>query len=128
MGELNVTLEEYLKANHMKLSTFAKKYNLDYHKLFRVKHGAVTRDQAIQQVFEQLDIINTREQKDGEPNTSFISQERICIAYESKGVSYCYTLEQLQELESYLLQQHIPYYVRQIQDYWLVKYDKEAVI
>ena len=123
-----MTLEEYLKANHMKLSTFAKKYNLDYHKLFRVKHGAVTRDQAIQCVFEELDITNSKESKEGEPNTSFISQERICIAYESKGVIYCYTLEQLQEIETYLLKQRIPYYVRQIQDYWLVKYDKEAVI
>ncbi|MEE1237994.1 MAG: hypothetical protein UHI85_07965 [Turicibacter sp.] len=122
-----MTLEEYLKANHMKLSTFAKKYNLDYHKLFRVKHGAVTRDQAIQCIFEELDIINSKESKEGEPNISFISQERICIAYESKGVSYCYTLEQLQEIEAYLLQQHIPYYVRQIKDYWLVKYDKEAL-
>ena len=112
----------------MKLATFAKKYDLDYHKLFRVKHGAVTRDQTIQQVFEQLDIINTKEEKEGEPNTSFISQERICIAYESKGVSYCYTLYQLQEIEDYLSKQHIPYYVRQIEDYWLVKYDKEAVI
>ena len=111
----------------MKLSTFAKKYNLDYHKLFRVKHGAVTRDQAIQCVFGELDIINSKESKEGEPNISFIAQERICIAYESKGVSYCYTLYQLQEIEAYLLQQHIPYYVRQIQDYWLVKYDKEAL-
>ena len=127
MGELYVTLEEYLKANHMKLATFAKTYNLDYHKLFRVKHGAVTRDKDIQVVFEELDIINTKEQKEGEPNTSFISQERICIMYESKGVSYCYTLHQLQEIEAYLLQQHIPYYVRQVKDYWLVKYDKEAL-
>ena len=123
-----MTLEEYLKANQMKLSTFAKKYDLDYHKLFRVKHGAVTRDQTIQCVFEELDIINSKEGKEGEPNTSFISQERICIAYESKGVIYCYTLYHLQQIEAYLLQQHIPYYVRQIQDYWLVKYDKEAVI
>ena len=112
----------------MKLATFAKKYNLDYHKLFRVKHGAVTRDKDIQVVFEELDIINIKEQKEGEPNTSFIAQERICIAYESKGVSYCYTLYQLQEIGAYLLKQQIPYYVRHIQDYWLVKYDKEAMI
>ena len=127
MGGLNVTLEEYLKANNMKLATFAKKYDLDYHKLFRVKQGAVTRDQTIQQIFEQLDIINTKEQKEGEPNTSFISQERICIMHESAGDIYCYYLHQLEEIEAYLSQQHIPHYVRQIQDYWLVKYDKEAL-
>ena len=53
-----MTLEEYLKANNMKLATFAKKYDLDYHKLFRVKQGAVTRDQAIQRVFDELAIMN----------------------------------------------------------------------
>ena len=111
----------------MKLSTFAKKYNLDYHKLFRVKQGAVTRDQAIQRVFDELAIMNSKESKEGDPNTSFISQERICIAHESAGDIYCYYLHQLEEIETYLSQQHIPYYVRQLKDYWLVKYDKEAL-
>ena len=53
-----MTLQEYLKQHQMKLSTFAKIYNLDYHRLFRVKQGAITRDSAIQAVFEQLDIVN----------------------------------------------------------------------
>ena len=50
-----MTLQEYLKQHQMKLSTFAKTYNLDYHRLFRVKQGAVTRDEAIKRVFEQLE-------------------------------------------------------------------------
>ena len=69
-----MTLQEYLKQHQMKLSTFAKTYNLDYHGLFRVKQGAVTRDEAIKRVFEKLNIINDGKQKVGEPNTSFLSQ------------------------------------------------------
>ena len=52
-----MTLQEYLKQHQMKLSTFAKTYNLDYHGLFRVKQEAVTRDEAIKRVFEQLNIL-----------------------------------------------------------------------
>lgn len=66
-----VTLQEYLKQHQMKLSTFAKIYNLDYHRLFRVKQGAITRDEAIKQVFEQLGIINEPKEIEGEPNASF---------------------------------------------------------
>ena len=76
---MNVLLEEYLERHQMKLSTFAKTYNLDYHGLFRVKQGAVTRDEAIKRVFEQLNIINDGKQKVGEPNTSFLSQECVCV-------------------------------------------------
>ena len=126
MGEIKVTLEEYLQCNKMKLSTFAKTYNLDYHGLFRVKQGAVTRDEAIKRVFEQLNIINDGKQKVGEPNTSFLSQECVCIHCAPSGDIYCYYRHHLQEIEEYLLQQNIPYYVRQAKDYWLVKYDKEA--
>lgn len=122
-----VTLQEYLKQHQMKLSTFAKTYNLDYHRLFRVKQGAVTRDEAIKRVFEQLSIINDGKQKVGEPNTSFLSQECVCIHCEPSGDIYCYYRHHLQEIEEYLLQQDIPYYVRQAKDYWLVKYDKEAL-
>ena len=122
-----VTLQEYLKQHQMKLSTFAKIYNLDYHRLFRVKQGAITRDEAIKQVFEQLGIINEPKEIEGEPNASFISQERICIACERSGEIYCYYSHHLQEIEEYLLQNDIPYYVRQAKDYWLVKYDKEAL-
>ena len=121
-----MTLQEYLKQHQMKLSTFAKTYNLDYHRLFRVKQGAVTRDEAIKRVFEQLNIINDGKQKVGEPNTSFLSQEGVCIHCEPAGDIYCYYRHHLQEIEEYLLQQNIPYYVRQAKDYWLVKYDKEA--
>ena len=127
MGEIKVTLEEYLQCNNMKLSTFAKTYNLDYHGLFRVKQGAVTRDEAIKRVFEQLNIINDGKQKVGEPNTSFLSQECVCIHCEPSGDIYCYYRHHLQEIEEYLLKQDIPYYVRQAKDYWLVKYDKEAL-
>ena len=122
-----MTLQEYLKQHQMKLSTFAKIYNLDYHRLFRVKQGAVTRDEAIKRVFEQLNIINDGKQKVGEPNTSFLSQECVCIHCEPSGDIYCYYRHHLQEIEEYLLQQNIPYYVRQATDYWLVKYDKEAL-
>ena len=122
-----VTLQEYLKQHQMKLSTFAKTYNLDYHGLFRVKQGAVTRDEAIKRVFEQLNIINDGKQKVGEPNTSFLSQECVCIHCEPSGDIYCYYPHHLQEIEEYLLQNDIPYYVRQAKDYWLVKYDKEAL-
>ena len=66
-------------------------------------------------------------QKVGEPNTSFLSQECVCIHCESAGDIYCYYRHHLQEIEEYLLQQDIPYYVRQAKDYWLVKYDKEAL-
>ena len=123
-----MTLEEYLQCNEMKLSTFAKKYNLDYHKLFRVKQGTVTRDKAIQQVFEHLNIINTRKYKIAEPNSSFMAQERVCINYEPTGDIYCHYPHQLREIEAYLIKEGIPYYVRPIKDCWLVKYDKEAVI
>ena len=126
MGGMNVLLEEYLERHQMKLSTFAKTYNLDYHGLFRVKQGAVTRDEAIKRVFEQLNIINDGKQKVGEPNTSFLSQECVCIHCEPSGDIYCYYRHHLQEIEEYLLQQDIPYYVRQAKGYWLVKYDKEA--
>ena len=122
-----MTLQEYLKQHQMKLSTFAKKYDLDYHGLFRVKQGAVTRDEAIKRVFEQLNIINDGKQKVGEPNTSFLSQECVCIHCEPSGDIYCYYRHHLQEIEEYLLQHDIPYYVRQAKDYWLVKYDKEAL-
>ncbi len=123
-----MTLEEYLQCHKMNLSTFAKTYNLDYHRLFRVNQGAVTRDQAIKFVFEQLNIINDREQQEGEPNMSFISQECVCINCERSGDIYCYYLHQLQEVEVYLERHQIPYYVRKAKDYWLVKYDKEAVL
>lgn len=122
-----MTLQEYLKQHQMKLSTFAKTYNLDYHGLFRVKQGAVTRDEAIKRVFEKLNIINDGKQKVGEPNTSFLSQECVCIHCEPAGDIYCYYRHHLQEIEEYLLQHDIPYYVRQAKDYWLVKYDKEAL-
>ena len=127
-GAINVTLEEYLKHHHLKLSTFAKTYNLDYHKLFRVKQGAVTRDKAIQQVFEQLNIMNIRKHKIAEPNSSFMAQERVCINYEPTGDIYCYYLHQLKEIEAYLIKEGIPHYVRAFKDCWLVKYDKEAGI
>ena len=123
-----MTLEEYLQSNNMKLSTFSNRYNLNYHRLFRVKHGTVTRDKAIRQVFEQLNITNCSGPKEAEPNTSFISQERVCITCERSGDIYCYYPHQLQELEEYLLQQDIPYYVRKVKDYWIIKYDKEAAI
>ena len=123
-----MTLEDYLKHHHLKLSTFAKTYNLDYHKLFRVKQGALTRDKAIQQVFEQLNIMNIRKHKIAEPNSSFMAQERVCINYEPTGDIYCYYLHQLKEMEAYLIKEGIPYYVRPIKDCWLVKYDKEAGI
>ena len=98
-----MTLQEYLKQHQMKLSTFAKTYNLDYHGLFRVKQGAVTRDEAIKRVFEQLNIINDGKQKVGEPNTSFLSQECVCIHCEPSGDIYCYYRHHLQEIEEYLL-------------------------
>ena len=121
-----VTLQEYLKQHQMKLSTFAKTYNLDYHGLFRVKQGAVTRDEVIKQVFEQLGIINEPKEIEGEPNASFISQERICIGCERSGEIYCYYAHNLTEIEAYLSRYQIPYYVRKAKDYWIVKYDKEA--
>lgn len=110
----------------MKLSTFANQYHLNYHRLFRVKQGTITRDQAIQQVFEQLNIVNDSAGKEGDPNTSFMSQERVCITCERSGEIYCYYLHHLRELEEYLLQQDIPYYVRKGKDYWMIKYDKRA--
>jgi len=51
----------------------------------------------------------------------------VCIHCEPSGDIYCYYRHHLQEIEEYLLQQDIPYYVRQAKDYWLVKYDKEAL-
>lgn len=122
-----MTLEDYLHRQRMNLATFSKQYNLDYHRLFRVKQGAITRDEAIKRVFEQLGITNAPKEVDGEPNMSFLSQERICISCESSGEIYCYYLHQLREIEAYLTRYRIPYYVRQANDYWLVKYDKEAV-
>ncbi len=74
----------------MKLSTFAKIYNLDYHRLFRVKQGAITRDEAIKQVFEQLGIINEPKEIEGEPNTSFLSHDCVCFHCENSGDIYCY--------------------------------------
>ena len=121
-----VTLQEYLKQHQMKLSTFAKTYNLDYHGLFRVKQGAITRDEVIKQVFEQLGIINEPKEIEGEPNASFISQERICIGCERSGEIYCYYAHHLTEIEAYLSRYQIPYYVRKAKDYWIVRYDKEA--
>lgn len=123
-----MTLEEYLRSNNMKLSTFANQYQLDYHRLFRVKQGVVTRDKKIQAVFEQLNLTNCSEGKEGEPNSSFLSQERVCITCERSGEIYCYYPHQLRELEDYLLQQGIPYYVRKVKDYWMIKYDKEAMM
>ena len=111
----------------MKLSTFAKIYSLDYHRLFRVKQGANTRDEAVKQVFEQLGIINEPKEIEGEPNASFISQERICIGCERSGEIYCYYAHHLTEIEDYLSRYQIPYYVRKAKDYWIVKYDKEAL-
>ena len=110
----------------MKLSAFASQYQLDYHRLFRVKRGVVTRDKKIQEVFERLNIMNCSEGKEGEPNTSFMTQERVCISCERAGEIYFYYSHQLRELEEYLLQQGIPYYVRKVKDYWMIKYDKEA--
>lgn len=121
-----MTLEEYLRSNNMKLSAFASQYQLDYHRLFRVKRGVVIRDKKIQEVFERLNIMNCSEGKEGEPNTSFMTQERVCISCERAGEIYCYYSHQLRELEEYLLQQGIPYYVRKVKDYWMIKYDKEA--
>lgn len=121
-----MTLQEYLKQHQMKLSTFAKTYNLDYHGLFRVKQGAITRDEVIKQVFEQLGIINEPKEIEGEPNASFISQERICIGCERSGEIYCYYAHHLTEIEAYLSRYQIPYYVRKAKDYWIVRYDKEA--
>ena len=121
-----MTLEEYLRSNNMKLSAFASQYQLNYHRLFRVTQGTVTRDKAIKQVFEQLNIMNCSGTKEGEPNTSFMTQERVCISCERAGEIYCYYSHQLRELEEYLLQQGIPYYVRKVKDYWMIKYDKEA--
>ena len=96
-----MTLQEYLKQHQMKLSTFAKIYNLDYHRLFRVKQGAVTRDEVIKQVFEQLGL-SMNQRKVGEPNASFISQECVCIHCEPSGDIYCYYRHHLQEIEEYL--------------------------
>lgn len=123
-----MTLQEYLKQHQMKLSTFAKIYNLDYHRLFRVKHGTITRDPAIQVVFEQLGIMTELKEIEGEPNSSFISQERLCIASERSGEIYCYYSHQLKEIKAYLDRHHIPYYVRKAEECWIVKYDKEADI
>ena len=124
---ITVTLQEYLNQHQMKLSTFAKIYNLDYHRLFRVKHGTITRDPAIQAIFEQLGIVNELKEIEGEPNSSFISQERICITCERAGEIYCYYTYHLKEIEAYLSRYQIPYYVRKAKDYWIVKYDKEAI-
>lgn len=121
-----MTLEGYLRSNNMKLSAFASQYQLDYHRLFRVKQGVVTRDKKIQEVFERLNIMNCSEGKEGEPNTSFMTQERVCISCERAGEIYCYYQHQLRELEEYLVEQGIPYYVRKVKDYWMIKYDKEA--
>lgn len=126
---MKVTLEDYLHCQGMDLSTFSKQYNLDYHRLYRVKKGAMTRDEAIIQVFKQLGISHPLKEKDvdGEPNMLFLSQERICISLESSGEIYCYYVHHLQQIEAYLNRYRIPYYVRQAKDHWLVKYDKEAV-
>ncbi len=123
-----MTLEDYLHREGMELSTFSKQYNLDYHRLYRVKKGAMTRDKAIIQVFKQLGINHPSKEKDvdGEPNMLFLSQERICISLESSGEIYCYYPHQLQQIEAYLNRYRIPYYVREANDYWHVKYDKEA--
>ena len=92
-----MTLEDYLHREKMELSTFSKLYNLDYHRLYRVKKGAMTRDKAIKQVFEELGISHPSKEKevDGEPNMLFLSQERICISLESSGEIYCYYLSSL---------------------------------
>ena len=60
---------------------------------------------------------------------SFINQDNIedfmYNAFEDKN-SNAYSEAHKGEIEEYLLQQGIPYYVRQAKGYWLVKYDKEA--
>ena len=38
-----------------------------------------------------------------------------------------YTKIDNEEIEEYLVQHDIPYYVRKAKGYWLVKYDKEAL-
>ena len=38
-GGSRLDLEEYLRINNMTLSTFAKRHQLNYHRLFRVKHA-----------------------------------------------------------------------------------------
>ncbi len=72
-----MTLQEYLKQHQMKLSTFAKIYNLDYHRLFRVKQGAVTRDEAIKRVFEQLRLSMMGNKSGGTKHLFSIS--RMCV-------------------------------------------------
>ena len=79
-----MTLQEYLKQHQMKLSTFAKTYNLDYHRLFRVKQGAVTRDEAIKRVFEQLNIINDGKQKWAN-RTPLFYLKNVCVFIVSFG-------------------------------------------
>lgn len=125
-GGSRLDLEEYLRINNMTLSTFAKRHQLNYHRLFRVKQGAVTRDQAIKRVFKELNLTNDKKLCEGEPNATFLAQERVCINCEDAGDIYCYYLHHLKELEAYLKQQNIPYYVRVMKDYWIVKYDKKG--
>ena len=83
-------------------------------------------DQLEQRLYHLLGIINEPKEIEGEPNASFISQERICIGCERSGEIYCYYAHHLTEIEAYLSRYQIPYYVRKAKDYWIVKYDKEA--
>ena len=115
--------EEYLKENRLTVKEFSQKYDLDYYCLARVKKGRFTRNQEINNVFEMLGIEYILERR-VDADMSFLTQESICIQHERKGDIYCYTEFQLQEIEEYLTNHQIAYYVRNFKDYWKIKYDR----
>ena len=117
--------EQYLKENQLTVKEFSKKYDLDYSCLSRVKKGRMTRNQEINEVFEKLGIQYVREQR-VDSEMSFLTQELICIHHDKKGDIYCYNEHQLKEIEEYLTNHQIPYYIRSLGDCWGVKYDWRA--
>ena len=124
-----MTLEDYLHREQMELSTFSKLYNLDYHRLYRVKKGAMTKDEAIIQVFKQLGITYASKDKGRGWRAEYVvsfPRADLHFVREFRRDLLLLSSSLTTDLKRTLTRYRIPYYVRQADDHWLVKYDKEA--
>ena len=65
-----------------------------------------------------------QKKKPKESRDDYLYQEKLQISRFVREDIYCYSLKKVNELTKYLNEKKVCYYVREVDGYWIVKYDR----
>mgnify|MGYP000025442813 CR=1 FL=1 len=128
-----MTIKEYLEENKMTYKVLAELVGCSQATITNaVKYGKGLRKQSVIDKLKELGIEvrihDTRTQgqkkKPKESRDDYLYQEKLQISRFVREDIYCYSLKKVNELTKYLNEKKVCYYVREVDGYWIVKYDR----